>query len=303
MMKKNDTKKGFTLVELSLALVFIAILLLVIAWLTIHITTTYEKGLTMKAVNATSKELIDDFTRTIATSPARSVKSLCISVYPNTSSQPYKECIKYNADKFSYQQRYGTVEINGEKQQVPINGAFCTGRYTYIWNTAYALNTKDYPPVNPGTDYRATFYYKGGSKTDFRLLKISDFKREVCTNKLESNVYRYNGFYDYRVETELSNLTTFEDLLDRSTDGTNTHLALYDLKFFPPTIHEITSSGFYSGTFILASLRGGININATGEYCSEPSEDLATDFAYCSINKYNFSMRAAGESTNNDRLL
>lgn len=299
MMKKNNTKKGFTLVELSFALVFIAILLLVIAWLTLHITTTYEKGLTMKTVNATSKELIDDFSRAIATSPARSVESLCSSKF---SGSAYNDCKSDNARKFTYQQRYGTVKIKGQNTQVPVNGAFCTGRYSYIWNTAYALNKDDYPPADGHTDYRGSFTYSGGSTKDFRVLKVSDFTREVCMNKLDNpSIYRYNGYYDYRLST--GTVQTYEELLDRDTDGSNTHLALYDLVIFPPTIHKITGSAFYSGTFILASLRGNININSTGEFCSEPSEDLATDFAYCSINKYNFSMRAAGESTQKDRLL
>lgn len=299
MMKRN-TKKGFTLVELSFALVFIAILLVVIAWLTIHITTTYEKGLTMKAVNATSKELIDDFSRAIATSPARSVESLC-SRY-NGRQDEKNACLSDNARKFTYQQSYGTVKIGGEKEQVPLNGVFCTGRYTYIWNTAYALNKDDYPPYANGiTDYRATFYYTGGETKDFRILKVPDFTREVCTRNLESNQYMYKGTYKYYLNS--SDTNSFEELLDRDTDSTNTHLALYDFVIYPPAIHNTTSSAFYSGTFILASLRGGININATGEFCSEPAETLSTDFAYCSINKYNFSMRAAGESTQRDRLL
>ena len=53
---ENSTKKGFTLVELSLAIVFISILLLTIGFLTVHITSVYQKGLAMKAVNATAKE-------------------------------------------------------------------------------------------------------------------------------------------------------------------------------------------------------------------------------------------------------
>ena len=76
-MKKMNNKKGFTMVELSLALIFVSIILITIAWLTIHITSVYEKGLAMKAVNSTAKELIDDFSRAIATSPARTVQSLC----------------------------------------------------------------------------------------------------------------------------------------------------------------------------------------------------------------------------------
>jgi len=303
-MMKKAIKKGFTLIELSFALVFIAILLVVIAWLTIHITTTYEKGLTMKAVNATSKELIDDFSRAIATSPARSVESLC-SRY-NGDINEKNACLSDNARKFTYQQSYGSVKIRGEKEQVPVNGVFCTGRYSYIWNTAYALNNDKetgYPPyANDIKSYAATFHYGDDHQTsDFRILKVPDYTREVCTRNLDSDKYMYKGDYHYYLKSGDTN--SFEELLDRDTDGTNTHLALYDFVIYPPAVHNTTSSAFYSGTFILASLRGGININATGEYCSEPAETLSTDFAYCSINKYNFSMRAAGETSKRDRLL
>jgi len=300
MMKKlSNSKKGFTLVELSLALVFIVILLITIAWLTIHISSTYEKGLSMKAINSTAKELIDDFSRAIATSPARSVAGLCSSKYPDDKSTKYKNCVNDNARKFVYQQRYGNVKIDGKVKQVPVNGAFCTGRYSYIWNTAYALNSKDYPsPTN--TDYRATLKYSGGSKKDFRLLKISDYSREICSNTISTTEYMYDGYYTYT--STASDLETFIDLLDKDTDGTNSFLALYDLVIFPPAIHEVTSSGFYSGTFILATLRGSIDINSTGEFCSDPPDNLDTDFAYCSINKFNFAMRAAGETSKNDRL-
>ena len=291
----EKTKKGFTLIELSIAITFIAMLLLTISWLTMHITTTYQKGMTMKSVSSTAKAMIDDFSRTIATSPARSVESICSSKY---SGEALNACLADNARKFIYQQRYGSVIINGEIEQVPVHGAFCTGQYSYIWNTAYALNTDDYKPADGHSDYHATFYYNDTSTDDFRLLKVSDYTREVCASKLDDKKYLYDGTSDYHITTGLSDQQTLKEMLDRSTDGTNTHLALYDLVVFPPATHKVTGASFYSGTFILATLRGGININAAGNFCSNPSENLSTDFAYCSINKYNFSMRTSGETVN-----
>ena len=292
-MTKN--KKGFTLIELSIAIVFIAMLLLTISWLTIHITTTYEKGLTMKSVSSTAKAMIDDFSRAIATAPPHSVDSLCSSKY---SGNAYDDCVADNARKFIYQQRYGSVKINGEITQVPVHGALCTGQYSYIWNTAYTLNENDYPSSDGHTDYRATFYYNDTSTDDFRLLKVTDYTRQVCADKLDDKKYIYNNTTDYHITTGISEQQTLKDLLDRSTDGTNTHLALYDLVVFPPTTHKATGTSFLSGTFILATLRGGININTAGNFCSEPAENLSTDFAYCAINKYNFSTRTSGETAN-----
>lgn len=292
-MKREDIKKGFTMVELSLALVFISIILITIAWLTMHITSIYEKGLAMKAVNSTAKELIDDFSRSIAGSPARTVQSQCLTKYTfsNSPTSPYGSCVSDNARKFTYQQRYGRVRIKGKSNQitVPVNGVFCTGRYSYIWNTAYALNTEDYIST---TDYKATFNYAPTS--EFRLLKVQDYTKTICSEHVRSDIYAYDASMDFTLPSEPGVVV---DLLDSSENN----LALYDMSVFKPTIHKITSAGFYSGSFILATLRGGVDITTAGDFCTEPPDGLDTDFTYCSINKFNFSMRAAGEKMATER--
>lgn len=297
----KDTKKpGFTLIELTLALVFVSMLLLSISWLTIHITSTYEKGLAIKAVNSVGKELIDDFSRSIAASPAMPVDSLCGSIYPysTASTSPYQTCMKDKASKMVYQQRYGKVLVKDKEETVPVSGIFCTGRYSYIWNTAYALNTEDYKPVGIN-DYRSTYEEKNGfgattkSEKNFRLLKVSDFSRELCISHMEKNKYLYDEGTTFTIN---ENDDAYEML-----DNSENNLAIYDLRIFPPTVHSLTSSAFYSGTFILATLRGNIDIASTGDFCSDPPDNLNTDFAYCAINKFNFAMRAAGEKTSNER--
>ena len=60
-----------------------------------------------------------------------------------------------------------------------------------------------------------------------------------------------------------------------------------------------------SGTFILGTERGNINIERSGDYCDvnhldQDQEtttallDLGSEFTYCSINKFNFAARTAG---------
>ena len=293
-MKKTQ-KKGFTLIELSFALIFISIILITIAWLTIHITTTYQKGLAMKAVNASAKEIIDDFSRAISTSPAQPVESICAEkyTYSTDSTTAYQKCVKDNARKFMYQQRYGQIKIRtkehpeGEVKKLPTNGVFCSGRYSYIWNTAYVLNTEDYKPAVSIANYKATFNY--AKDPNFRLLKVSDFDKELCKQHMVSGY-----MYDDRPEYKLGSDPEVKiDLLDSSENN----LAIYDLAMFSPTVHTVTSSALHSGTFILATLRGGVDVTATGEFCTDPPDNLDTDFAYCSINKFNFTMRAAGEKT------
>lgn len=293
MMKKDAIKKGFTMIELSLAMLFISIILITIAWLTMHITTVYQKGLAMKAVNATAKELIDDFSRAIAGSPAHSVQSQCLK-YPSTS-EAYSICTGDNARDFSYQQRYGIVRLKGktENKTVPTSGVFCTGRYSYLWNTAYALDDEGYTPVIVS---KSTLHINATDKTyeDFRLLKVQDYNKALCSQKMESSRYLYGADNHFVLESEPGVVV---DLLDSSENN----LAIYDMTIFKPAVHKLTSAGYYSGSFILATLRGGVDITATGDFCTEPPDGLNTDFTYCSINKFNFSMRAVGEKMDSER--
>ena len=65
---KQTFQTGFTLVELSLAMAFIAMLLLGIAGLTIQISSIYNKGLTMRAVNESGQLIASVIQRTLSVS-------------------------------------------------------------------------------------------------------------------------------------------------------------------------------------------------------------------------------------------
>ena len=48
-------------------------------------------------------------------------------------------------------------------------------------------------------------------------------------------------------------------------------------------------------SFILGTLRGGANVNVSGEFCATPgSNSSVEDFDYCAINKFNFAARTLG---------
>lgn len=69
----RSKEKGFTIVELSLAMAFIALLLLGIAMLTIQISAIYNKGLTMRAVNDAGQLIARDMQQTLNSSIASEV--------------------------------------------------------------------------------------------------------------------------------------------------------------------------------------------------------------------------------------
>jgi len=98
--------KGFTLIELMLAMSFIAVLLLAIAMTVIQISNIYNRGLTLKDVNQAGRSLTNELQRSIAISPPFAID------YPASDS-------KY---------------IN-----TPTGGRLCVGQYSYIWNYGKSL--------------------------------------------------------------------------------------------------------------------------------------------------------------------
>lgn len=70
----NVSKKGFTLVELNLAIVFVAILLLAVAMTTIYVTRLYQHGVTLKTVNQVGREVVDQVRRDVAAANPQKVE-------------------------------------------------------------------------------------------------------------------------------------------------------------------------------------------------------------------------------------
>lgn len=278
---KNRTS-GFTILELALAMAFISFLLLAIGLITVQVSRIYEKGVTIKMVNSNGRELIDEFSRTILASR-------------------YDKATDSGGDHFEYTytgQTYGEVEINGEDKDVPLFGAFCTGNYSYIWNTGYAINL---PDTDEDKEKKARLIVeKDGTEAvirepgDFRLLRINDASHEVCVNyakdnklseKDESMHLHGNTF---RVKTDPS--SNLVELLS----GSDSDLVLYDLTFYEPALDVGTGDALFSASFILGTTKGGVDITTSGDYCKSSPDNLNTDFTYCSVNKFNFAARATG---------
>ena len=85
-------------------------------------------------------------------------------------------------------------------------------------------------------------------------------------------------------------------------------LALYDFVVLPATQNNKTGQVFYSGMFILATMRGGVNILSNGDFCtgtdtmySSNVESTQQEFNYCAVNKFNFAVRASGQTYNTNQ--
>jgi type II secretory pathway pseudopilin PulG len=298
---RSAAKSGFTIIELMLAMTFLATLLVVIAVLVIRIVSIYQKGLAIRAINSTGRALIDDFTRTVGGSPIVNVSFAT----GETGLTKVKDYFFENTAPATPDPDNPTLTRSGAQ----MSGGFCTGSFSYLWNTAYAS----------GTD-RISY----NDDSNFRLLKIPDPERQICaqhlTPKNSSKVdpisytcgsHNFNFILPIQTDdgrytgTPNTNKTFYPprdqcdppiELLANSGDK----LILYDFRVFPAAANQITGHIFYNATFILATQQGGVDIFATGDYCSAVPDNLNTDFNYCAINKFNFAMRATGETTNEE---
>lgn len=103
-------QQGFTIIELMLAMSFIAVLLIAIAMTIVQIGSIYNKGLTLKEVNQTGRDLTDDIRRTVAIGGQVDL------------ANDYREVVQ------------GTQVIGGR---------LCLGSSSYVWNYAAAIESNN----------------------------------------------------------------------------------------------------------------------------------------------------------------
>ena len=313
---------GFTLIELSLSLIFIALLSLAVVFLIQNLTASYRRGLILNQVNTVGMDLIDDFRISIQNANSESITKICERMYEEGSTSR-KDCIDDNANSFVSVTRYGDVKIDGNALsggQMPVYGAFCTGTYTYVWNTGYyesstafgtAIDQRTVTPNKPaeiGKNSNGEYVqlYSG-----FRLLKIFDNSRSICINSMikqnagNTNYVKYeNGYYknslvgpEFIVDSKVINKPEAKsegvasELLKK--DGEYSNLVLYDMYVAKPALSQTRKNMYYAASFILGTIRGGINIRATGSEC-RPTNHKYSDIDYCAINKFNFGVMAGG---------
>jgi len=315
-MKRREkaTREGFTLVELSFAIAFISILLITITLITNEIVSIYRKGYSIKKVNQIGRDIIDDFQNSITQSPSTLISSFCSRVYGAGGDS---NCESDGGFYSVYQQIYAKIQLDEDDEEgaqshyLPTGGLFCTGKYTYIWNTGYLFN-KDatkykFEGTNTADDLRIKLEYTvdglDPNKTpykdgDFRLLKIEDAGRSICQETLK------NGYPSpaqvltspggSAVNRTINIPFTLPSVPEELLRGNDSSLTLYDLVIFEPARVPTSNRLLYSGSFILGSSIGSVDIMTSSNFCKTPS-NFTADFSYCSINKFNFSIQASAK--------
>lgn len=342
IVKSNQTKRsrgskhkplleqnlqGFTIVEFSLATAFIATLLISITVVAGMVTQIYQKGLTLKSINSIGRGLIDEFTANINAAPSVDTTSLCNSYFKSGSpkaAESIEQCKKDYANKFIFQERSGTYTDNTMREQkesrdVQLGGVFCTGSYSYVWNTYYGLNRNSIS--GKGAIALQYLNTKDEEKTieDFRLISVYDPTYRVCSSLVSPD----EGYSKDLLNVDGGNQTVIDirqlatgtrnmipdPIIDTNSDAksglltaSDVDLQLYELTIFPIAQDLVTLRTFMTGTFILGTERGNINIERSGDYCdvqnyTQENGELLTigsEFTYCGINKFNFAARTAG---------
>lgn len=137
----RDNNKGFTLIELMLAMTFLSVLLLAIAMTVIQIGNIYNRGLTLKEVNQTGRALSIEFKKGIGQASAFPIN------YPTPGS-------KYVNSTWG--------------------GRLCLGQYSYIWNYGKTLKNASANQTNSNV-------YNGNPATKIRFIKVPDPTGSYCT--------------------------------------------------------------------------------------------------------------------------
>lgn len=313
-MRKNAFRAGFTLIELSLSLVFISLLSLAIVLIIMNTISSYRRGMILGQLNSTGSELVDDIRMAVQNSSAESVQALCAEQYTGSMLET---CKKDNAKNFVYLMRVGNVVLNSGEQikDVPLFGAFCTGSYSYIWNSGYYFMDGTTVEVvganltNANPRGSAVFKYLKPGDTNpteisgFRLLKVKDEARQVCvakaTDGMKNNKYNaasVNGDMNANLFDTTSTKIAFieEEPVEILNVGDNTDMAFYDFSIAAPAEGEQGGSLFYAGSFILGTIQGGPNIKTANSTCATPN-DVSSNFDYCAINRFNFAAQTGGE--------
>ena len=301
---KKSFRHGFTMIELSISILFISVLAITIAVMTVNLINAYQRGITLKELNTVSTELIDDLRTAISNSSAKSLTEVCKTVYSEGDART--DCVEDNAYAFAYFVKTANVTLynnNNATISVPIQGGFCSGTYSYIWNSGYFFSDTEYKVENTN---RLSFEYKystednSRTETDFRLLKILDPSRSVCiaATTASSSLSSISAYPSKTIQDSEIDISGFSALSEIPTDlfseGNSQNLAIYNLYIDAPAQDSESRNLLISGSFILGTVRGGLNINASGSYCSTP-DNYFSDLNYCAINKFNFAARATGE--------
>jgi prepilin-type N-terminal cleavage/methylation domain-containing protein len=140
-------KRGFTLIELMLAMTFVSVLLMGIAMTVIQMATIYNRGMTVKEVNQAARDISDDMRRSVAASEVFIV---------NTDGSESDDSI---------------IVTSGAEE---IGGRLCTGTFSYLWNYS------EHVEADTNNDLTRVLNAAGVAGESIQFVKIPDTGKKYC---------------------------------------------------------------------------------------------------------------------------
>ena len=167
---QHALRRGFTLIELMLAMTFVSVLLMGIAMTVIQMATIYNRGMTVKEVNQAARDISDDMRRSVAASEVFAV---------NDDGSDSADLI--------------TIESGAGE----VGGRLCTGAFSYLWNYS--------APVEADTDNNLTRVLNaaGVAGEAIRFVKIPDTGKKYCQRTGVDLTHKNIVFADAQAMTNL----------------------------------------------------------------------------------------------------
>ncbi len=250
-MPSRSRVNGFTLVELMLAMAFVSMLLLAIAMTVMNIMHIYTKGLTMKAVNQAGREVVTDMKRTVGEGQVFTIASGADPVNSDYGRQ----------SPFILQDASGNFVSKGTDNSDSHGGRFCTGNYSYVWNTGR------YVPAQVN-------HYADATK-QLRLVRVEDGGGTYCSNPKKDIP---DGATELLSEADLA-VQNFH--IEQLSSGLASGQALYRF--------TIRLSSANPDAVIKAEDGGALT--TLGE-CQPPSADIGLE-DFCSVNDFVFTVNVS----------
>jgi type II secretory pathway pseudopilin PulG len=274
-----NNRQGFTIIELMLAMSFVAILLITIAMTTIQIGNIYNQGRTLKEVNEAGRSIASDIQRTIAISSP-------FSTDPGVGSR-YIKPKTATTTRTTTKTPYIIQTDDGISTGTPIGGRLCTGKYSYVWNYGNIIVTNDFAKIpNVYSD-------SAHSKVLIRFVKVSDPDLSYCAVSKDTGLLPNVDF------------SKVVELLDASEHNLAIHsftISSTDTSSVDTASDSATNQRLYSIEFLLGTNDWGNGGNTStltesGDTtaCKPPNEQ-GSDPYYCSVVQFNILARTGNAS-------
>lgn len=257
MIQQTNTaataRRGFTLIELMLAMAFVSVLLVTIAMTVIQMATIYNRGITLKEVNQAARDISDDMRRSVQSA----------SVFTINSD---------GTDSANLVQTRSSVGGSN----VVVTGRLCLGKYSYLWNTASAIET--------GFSGRTTILTSSGSRgSDINFAKVPDSTKKYCAKDSSGSL-----LYGDILNSDASNVTELLKQGDRTLRLLYFSVSTIDSANDPLSGQRLYTVAYTIGTGKVSTmnLESGIPTSCLGP------NDAGSDFVYCNVQPFTIALRA-----------